>query len=111
MESITPGEWIHAHNIKTALSDEKEYIPDYPHISINQPDITINAYLRENGDFTIKNELWVIPTAGCVNAIARQMITRFEKENTLSGIDGICLSPPYGCSQFHGGQQCLDGSS
>jgi len=102
-ESISPGEWVHTHNIKTALSDEKEYeyIPDFPHVSINQPDVTIHAYPRKNGDVAIRNELWVIPTVGCVNAIARQMITRFEKENTLDGIDGVYLfTHPYGCSQL-----------
>lgn len=100
---VKVGQHIHAHNIKTNLSDlnEYEYHPDFVKLPQQPADRDITLYRRKNGDVAIRNELWVIPTVGCVNAIAKQMIARLEKEADLSGIDGVHLfSHQYGCSQL-----------
>lgn len=100
---VNVGEWIHTHNLRTTLSDELtyQYQPDFPVVQVSLPERQILAYPRESGDIGIRNELWVIPTVGCVNAIARQAIERFKAHNDVSHIDGVYLfTHPYGCSQL-----------
>ena len=62
----------------------------------------MQIYRRANGDVGVRNEIWILPTVGCVNAMARQMQNRFLKEtNDAEGIDGVHLfSHTYGCSQL-----------
>lgn len=91
-EDIKEGDSVHSHNIKTKLGDilSYEYAPDYKELSPKEP-FTINAYVRKNGNIGIRNDILIIPTVGCVNAIAKQL-----SEKT----DAIAYSHPYGCSQL-----------
>lgn len=91
---IKEGEHVHSHNLKTALSGTLDYT--YNPIKINVKsfdDITIEAYERKNGDIGIRNDIWIIPTVGCVNSIAKEL-------SALTG--AFCLTHPYGCSQLGG---------
>lgn len=91
---IKEGEHVHSHNLKTALSGTLDYT--YNPIKINDKsfdDITIEAYERKNGDIGIRNDIWIIPTVGCVNSIAKEL-------SALTG--AFCLTHPYGCSQLGG---------
>lgn len=65
-------------------------------------DREVQIYRRANGDVGVRNELWILPTVGCVNAMARQMQNRFLKETYgAEDIDGVHLfSHTYGCSQL-----------
>ena len=101
---IAPGEHIHTHNMKTCLEGTLEY-------SYNKRDIapaangvsrTVNVYERKNGEVGIRNELWVIPTVGCVNAQAKAIVKAFTgKHGGLPGTDGcFAYTHPYGCSQI-----------
>ncbi len=101
--AVQAGEWVHTHNVKTALSDELEYqyLPDFQTVTTAFPDRQINVYQRQNGDIGIRNELWVIPTVGCVNATAQQIVNQFKAANPAEDIDGVHLfTHPYGCSQL-----------
>ncbi|ETJ25433.1 Altronate hydrolase, partial [human gut metagenome] len=54
---------------------------------------------RENGSVGIRNELWVVPTVGCVNGIADRIIEKFKEEVNFEGIDGVeAFKHNYGCS-------------
>ena len=101
---IAAGEHIHAHNTRTNLSDldEYSYQPDFQEPEAQPADRDVQIYRRANGDVGVRNELWILPTVGCVNAMARQMQNRFLKEtNDAEGIDGVHLfSHTYGCSQL-----------
>lgn len=91
---IKEGEHVHSHNLKTALSGklEYEYCPDIKEIT-PKPPFYINAFRRKSGEIGIRNDIWIIPTVGCVNGTAQ----------TLAGRTGaICLTHPYGCSQLGG---------
>ncbi|MED3871687.1 UxaA family hydrolase, partial [Priestia megaterium] len=54
------------------------------------------------GDVGIRNELWIVPTVGCVNGIAEQMIKQFQKEiGDISPFEHVTvLKHNYGCSQL-----------
>lgn len=102
-EDIQPGKAIHTHNIKTNLStiSDYQYLPKEASIDTNMENKKIQAYQRPNGDIGIRNELWVIPTVGCVNGISQQIVNRFLKENPQLLIDGIYVFPhQFGCSQL-----------
>lgn len=101
---ILPGELVHSHNAKTNLSGTEEYVytpkqTTNPYIYENR---TFKGYRRENGKVGIRNELWIVPTVGCVNGIAEKIIKRFEKEiGDISPFDNVLvLKHNYGCSQL-----------
>lgn len=83
---------------------------DYSSLKINdiQPSFeprplrTFNGYLRPDGQVGIRNEVWVIPTVGCVNGIVKQIVDKVNADlGDVDGIDGIFGFPHnYGCSQL-----------
>ncbi|MFZ4213507.1 UxaA family hydrolase, partial [Pantoea endophytica] len=103
-QPIAAGEIIHSSNARTNLSDvdEYDYQPDFLDLPSQAGDRDVQIYRRASGEVGIRNELWILPTVGCVNGIARQILTRFMKEtNDAEGIDGVHLfSHPFGCSQL-----------
>ncbi|MFU2081935.1 UxaA family hydrolase [Gallibacterium anatis] len=100
---IASGDYVHTHNVKTNLSDINDYSyqPNFPAININEADREVQIYRRANGDVAIRNELWIIPTVGCVVGIANQIRQRFLQQNSADDIDGVfTFSHSYGCSQL-----------
>ncbi len=91
-EDIPCGEAVHSHNMKTGLGDilSYEYAPEYRALPKEEP-FYIEAFVRENGQIGIRNDIFIIPTVGCVNSIAKQL-----SEKT----GAIHLAHPYGCSQL-----------
>ena len=63
---------------------------------------TFKGYRRADGQVGVRNQIWVIPTVGCVNGICEQIVSRFKAENpVLEGVDAIVTFPHnYGCSQL-----------
>ena len=98
---IPAGSWVHTHNIRTGLGDlltytyQKEAI-DLPH---TEP-VFFQGYRRPAGKVGIRNEVWIIPTVGCVNNVAAA-IERKAQAFLTEHIDAIAAFPhPYGCSQM-----------
>lgn len=101
--TIAPGEHVHYHNLATNLNDldEYRYQPELAEVSTTLPDREIQIYRRQDGQVGIRNELWILPTVGCVNALAKQMKQQIERNADLGAIDGVHLfSHQYGCSQL-----------
>ena len=94
------GSWMHTHNVKTNLEGEIAYTyePDIRQLTPQEP-ATFMGYLRSDGRAAIRNEIWIIPTVGCVNGVVKTL----EKENAdLVGgsVEGIhAFTHPFGCSQ------------
>ena len=82
-QAIEAGEHIHVQNLKTNLSGTINYSFDQKlnELSIAERELTFQGYKRSNGKVGIRNELWIVPTVGCVNGQAQQII---EVENTLA---------------------------
>lgn len=97
---IAPGQWVHTHNMKTNLSGQLEY--SY-HPKLNPPAplpcATFQGFRRKNGQVGIRNEIWIIPTVGCVNDVAKALVK--QNQDLVTGtIDGLYTFPhPFGCSQ------------
>ena len=98
---IPVGSWIHTHNLKTGLGDLLTYtynknVSELPH---REPKF-FQGYRRKDGRVGVRNEVWIIPTVGCVNNIATA-IERASQKYITDQIDGVCAFPhPYGCSQM-----------
>lgn len=101
---IRVGEHVHTHNTATNLNalNDYQYHPEHSTVTTTVADPDVQLYRRANGEVGIRNEIWVIPTVGCVNALARKMIERFEKQNSnADDIDGVYLyNHTLGCSQL-----------
>ncbi|MBE6933935.1 MAG: altronate dehydratase [Ruminococcaceae bacterium] len=97
---IVPGQWVHTHNMATNLSGEMTYTyePDIQHLP-PLPARTFRGYRRKDGKAGVRNEIWVIPTVGCVNDVAKALVR--ENQDLVSGsIDGLyTFTHPFGCSQ------------
>lgn len=102
---IAPGEWVHTHNIATNLNSKLEY--QFSPITIEnryQPgdQRTFMGYRRPNGKVGIRNNLYIIPTVGCINPLIDIVVQQFKTLHPDNGAfdDVILLKHPYGCSQL-----------
>ena len=105
-EHIAKGSWIHTHNLQTTLGDMLSYTYEKKECPLpNLEDRTFEGFRRSNGKVGIRNEIWIIPTVGCVNNVAT-VIERQAREYIKGSIDNICAFPhPYGCSQMGDDQE------
>jgi altronate hydrolase len=101
-EEIGPGDWVHTHNTKTNLRGKLDYSYSPDLVDLGQEDPrTFMGYKRTNGQVGIRNELWIVPTVGCVNGIGTTMLEALKTSMDLSHIDGIeIFKHNYGCSQL-----------
>lgn len=103
LQVISAGEHVHVHNLKTNLSGTVTYSFNQKlnELRYAQRNLTFKGYKRSNGNVGIRNELWIVPTVGCVNGQAQQIIDRFKSETAPTDIDGIeVFKHSYGCSQL-----------
>lgn len=103
LTNIQPGDWINEKNLKTNLEGMLEY-SYHPHpvsLDIEQKDLHFMGYQRANGEVGIRNEIWIIPTVGCVNGTINELAEAMRAETALQGVDAIVAYPHnYGCSQL-----------
>ncbi|MCY7784793.1 MULTISPECIES: altronate dehydratase family protein [unclassified Bacillus (in: firmicutes)] len=103
-QDISIGEHIHVHNTKTNLSDIQtySYTPRFAENPYSNENRTFKGFRRENGNAGVRNELWIVPTVGCVNGIAEKMLQRFVRETgDIAPFDNVLvLKHQYGCSQL-----------
>ena len=101
--AVERGEWVHSHNLRTALGDLHEYTyqpvePVPPAVPDEVP--TFMGYRRANRTVGTRNEIWVINTVACVNRAAER-IARMSETRFAGRVDGVhSFSHPYGCSQL-----------
>lgn len=100
---IRAGEWVHTHNLTTGLGEilEYEYKPEFTEL---QPVAAkmFQGYRRPDGKVGSRNEIWIVPTVGCVNKNAELIARQAAREyGSRENIDGIFeFKHPYGCSQM-----------
>ena len=102
-QDMKAGDWVNEHHLKTNLSGTSEYSyhPANQPLTIKDDKRTFKGYIRQNGDVGIRNEIWIVPTVGCVNGIAEQLAEKLRHETKCQGIDAIwAWHHNYGCSQL-----------
>ncbi len=104
---VAEGSLLDHRDIATNLSGTLDYsdiqIQPQPTRPTSDTSRTFQGYLRSDGQVGIRNELWVIPTVGCVNGIVRRIVDRVKAEVLEQGgaVDAIVAFPHnYGCSQL-----------
>lgn len=106
--AIKKGQWLHTHNLKTQLQNVMNYCyepvgeTEMRQNNIRRPQAAYSffGFRRERGKVGIRNEIWIIPTAGCVNNVA-QALARQGRERLRGSVEAVVAFPhPYGCSQL-----------
>ncbi len=104
-QDIEPGCHVHTHNIKTALSGVLDYTyspGSGGNVAPTKENYTFDGFRRKDGRAGIRNNLWIIPTVGCVNRLAVNL-ANYANRNILpqgSMERAVALTHPYGCSQL-----------
>ena len=111
--SVEAGEWIDHNCVKTNLEGLLDYSYDPAKVEIAPAEVrrTFRGFRRGDGRVGIRNQIWVIPTVGCVNGVCQEIVRRFNDSLTqptnrsLSGVEGsvdavIAFPHNYGCSQL-----------
>ena len=104
-QNLKAGDWVNENNLKTNLSGTLEYTynPVNERLNIKNENRTFKGYVRKNGDVGVRNEIWIVPTVGCVNGIAERLVNQLKKETQEEGIDAIwSWHHNFGCSQLSG---------
>ena len=101
-QAIPAGSHVHTHNVRTLLSGTIEYRydpqPAAPRAKVESR--TFMGYRRSDGRVGVRNEIWILPTVGCVNGQARTLERRAQAL-VKDGLDAVYAFPhPYGCSQM-----------
>jgi altronate hydrolase len=102
-QAIAQGDWVNEQTIKTNLSGLLDYEYHPLSVSLDIPDrqLTFEGYRRANGEVGVRNEIWVIPTVGCVNGTAKTLAETLRRETQGKNVDAIVAYPHnYGCSQL-----------
>lgn len=97
---IKKGDWVHTHNVKSHLDEnfEYEYKPQITEVDYKQG--TFKGFKRKVGRAGIRNEIYIIPTVGCVNNVCMR-IEKLAQKFVKGSIDGIFALPhQFGCSQL-----------
>ncbi len=101
--NLKAGEWVNENNLKTNLAGTLEYTysPVNEDINIENENKKFKGYIRKSGDVGTRNEIWIVPTVGCVNGVAERLVNKLKEETKLEGIDAIhAWHHNYGCSQL-----------
>ena len=100
LKNIPAGSWVHSHNMCTNLEGEVEYTYDPVPCTLPPTEpAAFEGYRRADGRAAIRNEIWIIPTVGCVNGVVKTL--EAECRDLVTGsIDGLyAFTHPFGCSQ------------
>lgn len=95
---IARGAWVHTHNLATNLDSVLEYAyhPAAP-VDIAPFSGSFMGYERADGSVGVRNEIWIIPTVGCVNGACEALA---QKADGAFGAPVYAFTHPYGCGQL-----------
>ncbi|WP_347302515.1 altronate dehydratase family protein [Croceibacterium sp. TMG7-5b_MA50] len=102
-QAIPAGAHVHSHNVHTNLKGEEPYryepaAPAAPVPAANR--WTFDGYRRADGSVGTRNQVWIIPTVGCVGRTAQRLAAQANARHG-GKIDGaLAFAHPFGCSQL-----------
>jgi altronate hydrolase len=99
---VRAGEHVHDHNVATLLSG----VEGYRYEPVGQEalpaagSIRFQGYRRPDGRVGTRNEIWILPTVGCVARTAEK-IAAIAQARHGHRVDGVhAFAHPFGCSQL-----------
>lgn len=106
---IVAGDWVHAHNLASDLvSDVGDHEVAGGEIPAQRstpakataPLPSFDGYRRKGGRVGTRNEVWIVPTVGCVGRLAER-VARLAGHRLAGRADGVfAFQHPFGCSQL-----------
>jgi altronate hydrolase len=99
---IASGAHVHIHNVRTALSGEDayRYAPALPPAAAARAEPGFAGYVRADGSVATRNEIWVLPTVGCVGRLGERIAAQAGPRHA-GRVDGVhAFNHPFGCSQL-----------
>lgn len=104
--NIRTGEWVHTHNLSTALRSDGiyEYHP-IPCALPSRQTAQFMGFIRPDGRVGVRNEIWILPTVGCVGRVAERLAQQARAYLHGSVSNVLAFPHPYGCSQLGGDQE------
>lgn len=99
---VRAGEHVHSHNLSTLLSGVEDYARErLPPESLDAGEAPrFLGYRRADGRVGTRNEIWILPTVGCVGRTA-QKIAAIATARHARTVDGVhAFAHPFGCSQL-----------
>lgn len=98
---IKAGSHVHIHNLKTGLGDNLDYVYEPSEVDLpSEKTETFKGFVRNDGSVGIRNDIWIVPTVGCVGSVAAAIANMSRKYVKGSVEDVIAFDHPYGCSQM-----------
>jgi len=98
--NIKKGDWVHSHNLGSHLNQKFTYSYTPKLNKVKTSNAYFLGYKRKHGNAGIRNDIYLIPTVGCVNSLATTLKNKASKLN-LGSIDNIfALTHQFGCSQL-----------
>ena len=104
-QAVEKGCHIHVHNLRTGLGDDLSY--EYQPSDVPEREFLLSdskkhflGYERKDGKAGVRNELWIVPTVGCVNSIAKAIAENCQNlvQDNIEAV--VSFAHPYGCSQM-----------
>ena len=99
---IAAGGHVHTHNVETLLSGVEGYRYE-PSVAAPLPrseQTSFSGYRREDGRVGTRNEIWILPTVGCVSRTAERIASIAHTRHS-GAVDGVhSFTHPFGCSQL-----------
>ena len=104
---VSKGRVVDHECLKTNLEGilDYKYEPSFNSDEAVRCDRTFMGFRRADGQVGVRNQIWIIPTVGCVNGVAEAIAKRLneEKAGRMGSVDAIAAFPHnYGCSQLGG---------
>lgn len=101
IDEIKQGAWVHTHNVKTALGELITYSFEPKKAELEPTkEAYFMGYQRAESKIGVRNEIWILPTVGCVNNVATTIEKRASKFLRGNIEDVVAFPHPYGCSQM-----------
>jgi altronate hydrolase len=100
--NIEAGSWVHTRNLASALGGKGSYGPPKP-FEWTAPALpaglpkSFMGFRRPDGRVGIRNEIWIIPTVGCINRMAENIAA---EARCRYGLEAWAFTHPFGCSQL-----------
>jgi altronate hydrolase len=100
---IATGAHVHVHNLATALDGERHYTARASPVdqtATRGASGQWRGFRRADGSAATRNEVWILPTVGCVGVTAEHL-ARTAMLRHAGRIDGVhAFAHPHGCSQL-----------
>ena len=86
---IRKGEWVHTHNVRSHLDENVSYSYTFNAEKLKKASSKFMGYKRKNRRAGIRNEIYIIPTVGCVNNVCIRLEKKAQKyvEGNIDGIE------------------------